>query len=67
MKMLSEQNVKFYLDQYVGCFGGFRRDDPVCCKRCAINLRCAIEHERIERFEILEELVSMDGMVIKVN
>ena len=65
--MMSEQDVEFFLDQYVGCFGGFRRDDPICRQRCALNLRCAIEHERNERFEILEELVAVDGMVIKVN
>ena len=65
--MISEQDVEFYLDQYVGCFGGFRKNDPICRKRCAINLRCAIEQERNERFEILEDLVSVDGMVIKVN
>lgn len=65
--MISEQDVEFFLDQYVGCFGGFRNNDPICRHRCALNLRCAIEHERNERFEILEELVSADGMVIKVN
>jgi hypothetical protein len=65
--MISEQNIDFFLDQYVGCFGGFRKNDPLCRSRCAINLRCAIEFERNERFEILEELVSVDGMVIKVN
>ena len=55
------------LDQYLGCFGGYRGDDPICRKRCALNLRCAIEHEQNERFEILEELVSSNGMVIKIN
>jgi hypothetical protein len=59
--------VELFLDQYVGCFGGFRKDDPICQKRCALNLRCAIEQERNERFEILEELVAADGMMIKVN
>ncbi len=65
--MISEQDMLFYLEKYVGCFGCFRNDDPICRHRCAINLRCAIEHERNERFEILEELVAMDGMVVKIN
>ncbi len=65
--MVSERNRKFFLNQYVGCFGEFRRNDPVCSKHCAISLRCAIEHERNERFEILEEMVSADGLEMKVN
>ena len=65
--MISERNKNFFLNQYVGCFGNFRKDDPICGKHCAINLRCSIEHDRAERFEILEELVSADGMVIKIN
>ena len=57
----------FSLDQYVGCFGRYRKNDPICRKRCALNLRCAIEYDQNEQFEILEELVSASGMVIKVN
>ena len=59
--------MEFMMDQYLGCFGSYRRDDPICRKRCALNLRCAIEQEQNERFEILEELVSSNGMVIKIN
>ena len=65
--MISEQEMKFSLDYYVGCFGRYRKNDPVCRHRCALNLRCAIEHDQNERFEILEELVSSSGMVTKVN
>ncbi|BBO66073.1 hypothetical protein DSCA_00030 [Desulfosarcina alkanivorans] len=65
--MTSEQEMKFSLDHYVGCFGRYRKNDPICRFRCALNLRCAIEHDQNERFEILEELVSSSGMVIKVN
>ena len=46
---------------------GFRKNDPICRNRCAVNLRCAIEHGQNERFEVLDDLVSMDSMVIKVN
>lgn len=59
--------MEFVLDRYLGCFGSYRRTDPICRKRCALNLRCAIEQEQNERFEILEELVSSNSMAIKVN
>ena len=65
--MILQQNMELYLDQHVGCFGEFRNSDQICQKRCAINVRCAIEHERNERYEILEELVAADGMEIKAN
>lgn len=54
-------------DQYLGCFGRYRRDDAICLGRCALNLRCAIEHDQNQRFEMLEELVSASGMAVKVN
>lgn len=63
----SEQDMEFSLDQYVGCFGRYRKNDLICRQRCALNLRCAIEHDQNERFEMLEELVSASSMVIKVN
>lgn len=65
--MISELEMEFAFDRYLGCFGRYHRNDPVCRKRCALNLRCAIEHEQNERYEILEDLVSSSGMVIKVN
>ncbi|MBC2742485.1 MAG: hypothetical protein HGJ93_05395 [Desulfosarcina sp.] len=55
------------MDRYLGCFGRYRRNDPLCRKRCALNLRCAIERDQNERFEVLEELVSASGMVMKVQ
>ena len=65
--MIPEHDTAFHLDRYMECFGGYRKTDPICSKRCALNLRCAIEHEQNERFEILEELVSVNAMVTKVN
>lgn len=65
--MTPDQEMGFSLDQYMGCFGGYRKNDPICSRQCALNLRCAIEQDQIERFEILEDLVSASGMVIKVN
>ena len=55
------------LDDYLTCFGSYRTHDPVCRNQCALNLRCAIEKDQNERFEMLEELASAGGMVIKVQ
>lgn len=65
--MTPEQEMEFSLDQHLGCFGRYRKNDPICRKRCALNLRCAIEHDQNERFEILEELVSASGMGITIQ
>lgn len=65
--MIVNQEMEFSLDQYLGCFGRYRSNDPICSRRCALNLRCAIEHDQNERYEILEELVSASGMAVKVN
>ena len=55
------------LELYMGCFGRYRKNDPICRKRCALNLGCTIEHDQNERFEILEDLVSASGMVVKIQ
>ena len=65
--MISKQDIKISLDQYVGCFGRYRHTDDICRKRCAVSLRCAIDHDQSERYEILEELVSASDIVMKVN
>jgi len=59
--------MEFSLDHYLGCFSRYRKNDPICRSRCALNLRCAIAHDQSERYEILEELVSTSGMVTKVQ
>lgn len=64
---MSKQDMELPLDHYVGCFGRYRRNDPICRRRCALNLGCAIERDQNERFEILEELVSASGMVEKIQ
>ncbi len=67
MQKPSDQEVGISFDQYLGCFGEYRKNDPICRQQCALNLRCAIEQDQNERFEILDELVSASGMVIKAN
>jgi hypothetical protein len=65
--MTTQHETNVALNQYLGCFGGYRREDAICRRHCALNLRCAIEQEQNQRFEVLEELVSNGGMVIKTN
>ena len=65
--MTTHQEPTVALDRYVGCFGGYRKEDAICRRHCALTLRCAIEQEQNERFEVLEELVSTGNMVIKAN
>lgn len=55
------------LDDHLGCLGNFDLQDPLCKKLCALNLRCAIESEKNTRLELLEDLISYNGMIIKVQ
>jgi len=41
-----------------GCFGNFDTYNPLCRKRCALRLRCAVAREKIAQLELLEELTS---------
>jgi hypothetical protein len=55
------------LNEHLGCLGNFNIQDPLCQKLCALNLRCAIEREKSTRLELLEDLISYDGMFIKIQ
>ncbi len=65
--MTVDTEMEWDMDQYLGCFGSYRGGDTVCRTRCALNLRCAIEQEQNERFEMIEELTSASSMAIKFN
>ena len=52
-------------DEYLGCFGNFQMEDPVCKNLCALRLRCAIERDQIARMELLEEMVATEGIPLK--
>ena len=55
------------LNEHLGCLGDFYIQDPLCQKLCALNLRCAIEREKNTRIELLEDLISYNGMFIKIQ
>ncbi|MGD9331355.1 MAG: hypothetical protein PVJ53_08585 [Desulfobacterales bacterium] len=55
------------LDQYLGCYGRFAAENPICQKCCSLSLRCAIEKDHHSRMELLEDLISSDGYVLKMQ
>jgi len=54
-------------DDYLGCFGDFNSEDPVCIKHCALRLSCAIEQDQNIKQEILEDLIAYEGSTIKIQ
>ena len=65
--MKKEPIGRFTVDTHIGCFGEFNKEDRTCKSRCALRLRCAIERDQNVRMEILEDLVSSDGITIKIQ
>ena len=55
------------IDEHLGCFGDFDSDKPICRRFCALSIRCAIENDQNARMELLEELVSFDQVVMKIQ
>ena len=58
---------KISLDDHLGCFGDFNISDHVCKKLCVLSLRCIVENEENARMELLEELVSSNDMLTKIQ
>lgn len=54
-------------DHHMGCFGDFAIEDAICRKFCALRLRCAVEREQNSRMEMLEELLSSEGVPDRVQ
>ena len=46
--------------EHVDCFGSYTQSDPLCSKYCALRIRCAIEQDQNLRTEILDDLVSSE-------
>jgi hypothetical protein len=55
------------LDRLLGCFGCFNAEDKVCLRHCSLSLRCAIEKDEQMRMELLEEIITPDGMTLKIQ
>ena len=65
--MKNELMDKISFDNHLGCFGNFNIEDPICRKLCALRLRCAIDRNKNNRMEILEDLISSSEMFIKIQ
>jgi hypothetical protein len=65
MKKSLRNNV--YLDLYMDCFESFNASDPICRKYCSLNLRCAIESNRKDDIDLLEEMVYANMSALKLN
>ena len=55
------------LDQYLGCYGSFSVEDTICQNQCALSLRCAIEKDHHDQMELLEDLISSSGYILKMQ
>jgi len=58
---------KTSLNDYLGCFGNFNIQDPICKKFCALRLRCAIDRDHNTRLELLEDLISSECTLITIQ
>ena len=65
--MKNELMDKISFDNHLGCFGNFNIEDPICRKLCALRLRCAIDRNKNNRMELLEDLISSSEMFIKIQ
>ncbi len=54
-------------DQYLECYGSYTAQDRICREACALSLRCAIEKDHHAQMELLEDLMSSEGYVLKMQ
>lgn len=54
-------------DPYLECYGSYAAQDPICQKTCALSLRCAIEKDHHAQMELLEDLMSSSGQILKMQ
>ena len=55
------------INQYIGCFGRFRIEDRICKQFCVLSLRCSVEHERNNRMALIEDLISPENSLFRVQ
>ena len=49
----------------LGCFGGFRSEDRICRRHCAVRIRCAIERDQKIYLEVCEGMAAGDDLLLK--
>ena len=55
------------LNELLGCFGDFNRENNICRRHCALGLRCCIEREQNEQMELLEDMITSETMYYNVQ
>ena len=65
--MEKNEKKRLALDTYLDCFENFDPSDPICRKYCSLSIRCAIESDQKEKMEILEDIVSIDTALMKLQ
>ena len=53
--------------EQMDCFGDYNKNNPLCAKHCARRISCVIEQDHNIRTEILEELVSSEDGIGKIQ
>jgi hypothetical protein len=67
MKQVRKKTENISLEHYLGCFGSFSIDDTICRKFCALSLRCAIETDQNAQLDLLDDLMVLNGTVLKFH
>ena len=65
--MKKELMSQISLEDHLGCLGNFNIEDPLCKKLCALSLRCAIDSDKNTQLELLEDLMSYNGVFVKMQ
>ncbi len=65
--MNNEKNADMTSNDFFGCTEIFDINNIICKKLCCINLRCIIEHNRSMQTEILDELLSSNDALIRIQ
>ena len=65
--MTEDKSAYTAADFHVGCFGEFNTEDMICKRFCALRLRCAIECDQNARMEVIEDLISYENIVTKLQ
>ena len=65
--MKKELKIKALFWNHLDCFGEFQKEDPICRRYCALNIRCIIEQDQKTRMEIIEDMVTSENLLIKIQ
>jgi hypothetical protein len=49
------------------CFGSFQKENQLCRKYCAVNIRCAIEQDQNNRIEMFEDILAVEEQFSKIQ